>query len=258
MISDFTTVMISKEEFAEFDDVGDAFISLQTNLSYMLMKPHFPSLRRACIAQQKTPGGVKLPRLLKTEIRCAQNIDMLLDALVDSPYWSWIDVRLMQAIVRASNIPQAMQILKNYKNAVFSRKLIDLLPNIPSKDIKEKYYDKIVMKLEKDASNMTVADLLESQTELETVIMDIGRGTCILDNIRPGCVEVHWYIPTHCVDNAYQSASSRCHMFNEIHLLWLQIAHYPEIYDPLTPSDVVMTTPSPPDRAGNCCIEHVP
>jgi len=243
-------MMISKEEFAEFDDVGEAFISLQTNITFMLMRTHIPSLRRACIAQQKTPRGVKLSKQLETEIQCAQNIDMLLDALVVTPYWSWIDVRLLQAIVRASNIPQALQILNNYKSGVFSRKLINLLPNIPSKDIKEKYYTKIVTKLEKDASNMTVSDLLEFQKDLETVIMDIGKGTCVLGHIRKGCIEVHWYIPTHCVDSAYQSASTRCHMFNEIHLLWLQIAHYPVIYDPLSSSDVVMPTPPLPDSVG--------
>jgi len=248
----FTDMMISKEEFAEFEDVGEAFISLQTNITLMLMKPHFPLLRRACIAQQKTPRGVKLPKQLETEIQNAQNIDMLLDSLVVTPYWSWIDVRLLQAIVRASNIPQAIQILKNYKSAVFSRKLIDMLPNIPSKEIKEKYYDKIVTKLEKDASNMTVADLLEFQTELETVIMDIGKGTCALDNIKSGCIEVHWFIPTHYVDSAYQSASTRCHIFNEIHLLWLQIAHYPVIHDPLTASNIVMPTPPPQVSVGKC------
>jgi len=242
-------LVISKEEFEEFDDVSDAFITLQTNITFMLMKTHFPSLRRACIAQQKTPKGVKLPDQLEAEIKCAQNIDTLLDALVDSPYWSWIDVRLLQAIVRASNIPQALQILKNYKSAVFSKKLIDMLPNAPSKKIKQKFYVKIVTKLEKDASNMTVSDLLEFQFELETVIMNIGQGLCVLGNIKPGCVEVHWYIPTHCVDSAYQSASTRCHMFNEIHLLWLQIAHYPVIHDPLISSDV-MPTPSPPVSVG--------
>ena len=242
-------MVISKEEFEEFDDVSDAFITLQTNITFMLMKTHFPSLRRACIAQQKTPKGVKLPDQLETDIKCAQNIDTLLDALVDSPYWSWIDVRLLQTIVRASNIPQALQILKNYKSAVFSKKLIDLLPNAPSKKIKQKFYVKIVTKLEKDASKMTVSDLLEFQFELETVIMDIGQGLCVLGNIKPGCVQVHWYIPTHCMDSAYQSASTRCHMFNDIHLLWLQIAHYPVIHDPLT-TPVDMTTPPPPVSVG--------
>ena len=190
--------------------------------------------------QRGTPGGAQLPDQLIEKILNTQNLDTLLDVLVSSPYWSWIDIRMLEAIVVTSDIPQAQQSLDNYKKAVFSRKLIDLLPNLPSKEVKEEYFVKIASKLEKDASNMTVADLLEFQAELETVIMDIGKGTCVLEHIEQGCVEVHWYIPTHCVDSAYQSASSRCHTFNEIHLLWLQIAHYPVIHDPLTSSDVVM------------------
>ena len=246
--------IISKEEFSKCKNVRVAFLKLQTKLTTMLMKANFLSIRRGCIAQQKTPGGAQLPEKLKTDISNAQNIDMLLDALVDSPYWSWIDIRLLQAIVIASDLPQASQLLENYTGAIFSKKLIDLLPNVPSKEIKEEYYTKIVTKLEKDANSMTVADLLEFQTDLETVIMDIGQGTCVLEHIKKGCIEVHWYIPTHCVDSAYQSASTRCHMFNEIHLLWLQIALYPVIYDPLTSSDVVMPTPSPVS-VGKCCIK---
>ena len=242
-------MMISKEEFAKCDDVSTAFLKLQTRLTKLLTRVDFPSIRRACIAQQKTPSGVKLSEQLEIEIRSAQNIDVLLDVLVYSPYWSWIDVRLLQAVVTASDIPQASQLLDNYKSAIFSRKLIDLLPNVPSKETKEIYYKKIVTKLKKDANNMTVADLLEFQTELETVIMDIGKGTCVLKHLKQGCIEVHWYIPTHCVDSAYQSASTRCHMFNEIHLLWIQIAHYPVIHDPLTtPAD--MSTPPPPVSVG--------
>ena len=224
----------------------------------MLVKADFLSLRRACIVQQKTPGGAQLPAQLEMEIRKTQDTDVLLDLLICSPYWSWIDIRIIEAIVLASEISQALKLLENYKAAVFSRKVIDLLPDAPSKEIKVKYFSKIGTKLGRDASKMTVADLLKFQTQLETVIMDIGKGTCVVSHIRKGCIEVHWYIPTHCVDSAYQSASSRCHMFNEIHLLWLQIAHYPAIHDPLTSSDVVMTTPPPPDRVGKWYIEHVP
>jgi len=254
-----STDVISIEEFAECDTVGAAFIKLQTKLTKMLVKTDHLSLRRACIAQQKTPGGVQLSKQLETEIRHTQDTNVLLDTLICSPYWSWIDIRILEAVVVASEIPQGLQLLKNYKAAIFSKKVIELLPDAPSKEIKEKYFTKIGTKLGRDARKMTVADLLEFQSQLETVIMDIGKGTCVLGHIKKGCIEVHWYIPTHYVDSAYQSASTRCHMFNEIHLLWLQIAHYPVIHDPLTtPIDV--STPPPPDSTGKwyvCIICHM-
>ena len=230
-----------------------AFIKLQTKLTKLLTQADISSIRRGCIAQQRTPGGVHLSEQLKANIASTQNIGVLLDALVDSPYWSWIDIRLLQAIVAASDIPQALQLLENYKSGVFSRKLVDLLPNMPSKEVKEEFFTEIVTKLGKDANTMTVSDLLQFRLQLETVIMDIGKGACVLEHIKKGCIEVHWYIPTHCVDNAYQSASTRCYMFNEIHLLWLKITHYPVIHDPLT-TPVDMTTQPPPDRAGKWYI----
>jgi len=256
-----STEIISTEEFAKCDSVGTAFIKLQTKLTKMLVKTDFMSLRRACIAQQRTPGGVQLPEQLETEIRHTQDTNMLLDTLIFSPYWSWIDIRILEAIVEASEISQALQILKNYKTAIFSRKVIELLPDAPSKEIKTKYFTKIGTKLGRNASKMTVEDLLKFQSQLETVIMDIGRGTCVLGHIRKGCIEVHWYIPTHCVDSAYQSASTRCYMFNEIHLLWLQIAHYPVIYDPVIYDPLTIpvnvSTPPPPDSTGKWYIQHV-
>jgi len=193
LISSDNNNTISKEEFENCKNVRVAFLKLQTKLTTMLMKANFLSIRRGCIAQQKTPGGAQLPEQLKSDITNSQNIDMLLDVLVDSPYWSWIDIRLLQAIVITSDLPQASQLLENYTSAIFSKKLINLLPNIPSKEIKEAYYAKLVTKLEKDASNMTVADLLEFQTELETVIMDIGQGTCVLEHIKKGCPLVYSY-----------------------------------------------------------------
>ena len=233
-----------------------AFIKLQTKLTKMLVKADFLSLRRACIAQQRTPGGAQLSEQLETEIRHAKDTNMLLDSLICSPYWSWIDIRILEAIVVASEIPQALLLLENYKSAIFSRKVIDLLPDAPSKEIKAKYFIKIGTKLGTDASKMTVAELLQFQSQLETVIMDIGKGTCVLGHIRKGCIEVHWYIPTHCVDSAYQSASTRCHMFNEIHLLWLQIAHYPVIHDPLT-TPIDMSTTPPPESTGKCYMKYI-
>ena len=176
----------------------------------------------------------------------------MLDVLTCSPYWSWIDVRLMQAMVIATQSKEALEILQCYKRAIFSKKLIDLLPNIPSKEIKQIYFSKIVTKLNRDPTNMTVADLLKFQSEMETVIMDISNGTCVLEHIEKGCVEVHWYIPTSCVDGAYQSARVRCYQFNDLHLQYLKIGHYPMIHDPLALSDVV-SAPSPPVNVGKLC-----
>ena len=225
--------VISKDEFAKYDSVTEAFIKLQTRITKMLMCVNFASLRRACIAQQKTPNGVQLSEKLEADILNTQNVDSLMDLLVLSAYWSWIDIRILSAMVAASDLPQAYQLLENYKSAVFPKRLVDVLQSLPNRNINDKFFAKIAAKLRKDATVMKVADLLKFQSHLEMVIMDIGRGVCIIKNIKKGCLEVYWYMPSQYVDSAYKSASIKCHLFNEVGLLWLQIAHYPVIHGSL-------------------------
>ena len=249
---DAKSLVISKEEFESYNDVGKAFVALQTRMSLLLEHAKFPPVRRACITQMSNPGGAKLSQNLIEKIANTQNIDDLFDLLIFSPYWSWIDIRILEVMVVASDNHQAVQLLNNYKNVVFSKKLIDLLPNAPSKDVKEKYYAIVVTKVNKDPNTMTVADLLEFQYQLEVVIMDIQNGVCILEHLEKGCIEIYWYIPTSCADGAYQSARDRCYQFSNLHLQYLKIGHYPVIHDPLASPDLV-SAPSPPVNVGKLC-----
>ena len=252
MHTDTKSLVISKEEFDGYHDVGKAFVALQTNMRRLLEKSNYGDLRRACITQMHNPGGAELSETMVGQISARKSIDELFDLLVCSPYWSWIDIRILEVMVVASNSSQAVQLLKNYKDVVFSKKLIDLLPNAPSKKVKEEYYSKVVTKVNQDHNEMTVADLLKFQSQLEAVIMDIKKGICILEHLEKGCIEIQWYIPTSCVDGAYQSARVKCDQFNDLHLQYLKIGCYPVIHDPLVSPDLV-SAPSPPVNVGKLC-----
>ena len=238
--------------FAEFDTVSEAFVFLTSQLKSLLAKTDFSDIKRSFTEQRKTPSGVKLPPELVKKVNSCTNITMLFEVLAESDYWSWIEIRLLKVMAAASGLMEAIQLLSNYKKAIFSKKLFDLLPNSPSKEVKEEFYTKIVTKLSKKPNEMTVADLLDFQSELETVIMDITRGVCILEHLEKGCIEVHWYIPTSCVDKAYQTARVRCYQFKDLDLLYLKIGHYPVIHDPLSSPDLV-SAPSPPVHLGKLC-----
>ena len=241
--------------FEEFDTVSEAFVFLTSQLKLLLAKTDFSNLKRSCIEQINTPSGAQLPPELVTKIKSCDNITTLFDVLADSAYWSWIDVRLLKVMAAASGLVQAIKLLSNYRKTIFSKKLFDLLPNAPSKEVKEIYYIKIVTKLNKNPKEMTVGDLLEFQSQLEVVLLDIKRGFCILEHLEKGCIEVHWYIPTSCADRAYQTARLKCYQFHNLHLQSLKIGDYPMIHDPLASpeSDVVISAPSPPVNVGKLC-----
>jgi len=225
-------LVISKKEFESYNDVGKAFIALQPNMRLLLKKADYGDLRRACISQMHNPGGAELSQKMVEQILTKQNIDDLFDLLVCTPYWSWIDIRILEAMVITSGDPQAVELLDNYKAVVFSKKLIDILPNVFNKEIEEDRYTEVVTKIKKDPKELTVADLLVFKSNLEEMLMDIKKGICILKHLEKGCVQVYWYIPTSCVDGAYQTARKRCSKFHDFHLQYLKIGHYEVIYDP--------------------------
>ena len=238
--------IITKEEFKKFGNVGEAFTALQANMTKLVRKADHLIIRRACILQTKTPGGAHLPGELKTQLSTTQNVDMILDVLALSDYWSWIDVRLLETIVTASESVRAKESLENYKSVIFSKKLVDVLPHFPGKELKKKQYTRVVSKLNKDPKELTVADLLKLQAKLEVEIMDIANGASLLEQLAKGCIEVHWYIPTELVDKAFQSAALKCHKFHDMHLQYLLIGSYQVICDPLSMEDPV---PPPPANA---------
>ena len=244
-------------DISKFDSIREAFISLTSNVSKLLENKDFPPIRRSCIEQMRTPSGAQLSPDMIKKIKAANNLNALLDILVDCPYWSWIDLRLLEAMVAASGSSVAKDFVNSYRNAIFSKKLLEVLPSIPNTEEKNAYYSKIVSKVQKDVKQITVSDLLKFQYHLETVIMDIASGTCSLARVKEGCIEIHWLAPTHCIDYAYKSACLKRHKFHEFHLQYLQIGRHREIYDPsvLHHSRTAPPEISLPETAGKICIQ---
>ena len=243
--------------FPHFTTVSEAFAYLTSKMRSHLAKAEFSDLRRVCIEQMKTPSGAQLsPDLLK-KVRSSENITALFDALAESPCWSWIDVRLLSVMAAASGLVESIEVVEKYRQSVFSRKLIDVIPSAPSRKVKDEYYSKLVIKLGKKANELTVSDLLEFQNELEEVILDINNGVCVLDHVQGGCIEIHWFIPTHCVGDAYKSARQRCDKFEEVSLLCLQIGDYPVIHAPQNKEGFMAPAPSSSVTTGKRLILHV-
>ena len=239
-------------EISNFDSIREAYIYLTSNVNKLLQKEDFYAIRRSCIEQINTPNGAQLSPEMVQKIKAANHLNTLLDTLAESPYWSWIDLRLLEAMVTASGSSVAKDLLTKYRNAVFSKKLLEVLPSVPNIEIRDAYYSKIASKFQKDLEHIMVSDLLQFKSQLETVIMDITSGTCALAHIKEGCIELHWFVPTHCIDHAYKSACLKRHKFSTLHLQYLQIGTHRKIYDPSSrqPSQATTVDQMLPSSAG--------
>ena len=242
-------------DISNSDSITEAFISLTANISKLLQNEDFYAIRRSCIEQMKTPNGAQLSPDMIQKIKAANDLNALLDILVDCPYWSWIDLRLLEAMVAASGSNIAKGFLNSYRNTIFSKKLLEILPSIPNTEVKDAYYTKIASKVQKDVEQIVVSDLLKFQSQLETVIMGLANGTCSLASIKEGCIEIHWLVPTHCIDHAYESACLKRHEFHKFCLQYLQIGGHRTIYDPTVLDHSTTATPeiSLPVTAGKIC-----
>ena len=244
-------------DISKFTSVRAAFIYLTSNVSKLLQNEDFPTIRRSCIEQINTPSGAQLSPDIVQKIKSTKNLNSLLDILVESPYWSWIDLRLLEGIVIASGSSVAQCLLQDYQNVVFSKKLLEVLSSVPNKEVKDTYYSKIVSKIKKDLKEIIISDLLKFQSELESVIMELKNGTCALARIEGGCIEIEWFIPMHCIDHAYNSACLKRHKFQSLSLQYLQIGSYREIYDPsiqLHLSETTVVDLPLPNSAGKITI----
>ena len=219
-------------DITEFDNITEAFLFLTSNVSKLLQSGDFCTIRRACIEQTNTPNGVQLSPDMTQKVSTTNSLIVLLDTLALSPYWSWIDLRLLQAIVVASGSTVAKNLLISYKNAVFSKKLMDVLSEVPSKEITDEYYTKIISKFDKKLEEITIFDLLKKKSQLETGIVGLKKGTCALAHIGEGCIEIHWVIPTDYIDRVYKAATLNHYKYDTIHLQYLQIGAYNKIYNP--------------------------
>ena len=203
------------------DDVKKAFIKLTSRVTELLQNvKNFNAVRRSCL------GGANLVAEISKNIMLSNNPNELFDYLAtNTPYWSWVDIRLLEAMVTASEIQAAVNLIENYKEVIYGKKLKDVLPDILNKELKEVYYTRIVSKIKMNADEITVAVLLKYRLQLEEVIMDIKKGTLVLSNVKKGCIEVYWYIPNCYVDTAYKNAVENCHKFHLFHLVQLKIGN---------------------------------
>ena len=147
-------------------------------------------MRRAILQQRNVPNGVQLSSNLYKNINMAVNHDHLLNVLVNSEYWSWVDLRLLETLAMSSGILKAKVLVDKYKSAVFSKRLSDVLDNFCLPWQKATYINRVAMMIEKDPNEIVVGDLVRYRDTLKAVIMDINHGHCVLEHLDTGCVEI--------------------------------------------------------------------
>ena len=226
--------------FTHCEDVDECFSRFTAAMFEILSKAKFTSLRRACLENSNRLGGIALSKELKTRIETAQNLDRLFDVLCDSPYWNWMNIKMLTKMAQASLSDAASKLIQQYKDEVYSRKLIDVLPQLPNLNISDTDYTKAKEKWKKDLNDVTVNDLVNHWSEVEN-IFNVEEPTVLLDKVINGSIEIHWLIPTELVEHICQSVSNQIPIMLRCDILCFDIGGHVINCSPISQPDASIT-----------------
>ena len=215
-------MMIKK--FEALGSVKKSFTWLSDQVIKILRKEELFNLK---LNSLKAVEDAELPDYFSCKVKSSDDTDDLLSTLVMSPYWNWIDVRLMESVAVISD--EAMLMLKQYKKYLHSQNLVDLLSHIPPihKDVKANYKT-VTAKVKTKIEEITIKDFFRHRYIFESEILNLKEGACILIHIKKEneSFVVDWVIPKDQCLHAYESAKKNLKFFYQISLLSVFIESY--------------------------------
>lgn len=148
---------------------------------------------------------ISLSESALSEIKNANDFDELFHALsCCRPYWNWINIQMLEKM--AADCSAAVQLINQYKLEVFSRKVEDVISEIPSLEMPADKYTEVKAIWNKAFNDLTVKDIVKQWDEIEKLFN--VEETMLLKGIIDGCVEVCWLLPSHLVEQAIGSAKN--------------------------------------------------
>ena len=217
-LSEFVDTSRCKDE-----NVIAAFAYLFYQLGILFGKVDFARLKSICIFR-----GTSLPWELKQQIRAAQEVDDILDALDDPLYCNWLNVRILKRISRSCHNQPAVELIQTYENSVYSRKASDVKEYF-SLCFKENTVSLIEAEINSHHGNITVKQIIEFCEKIEKM-MDIDVGTASVVSSDPGCLKITIVIPLYCSLHAFEMARKNFLKLRQFHIQYMEIESFPKVY----------------------------
>ena len=233
-----------RERFSE-DDVESSFVYMLSRLEELWENVKFSKLRSTCKRDRR------LPDELKSNLHSAVNLEEMFDFLSDSEFCTWLEIRILKCMAKVANIPEAISMLKIFEECVYSRKCSEVKKYFRDKYINPNHLTVMVSKLNKNAENMIVADLIEYCYKQESILR-LQPDSVIPVGSDSGCLEIRMVIP--CCHSTYVYEIAKSHFFKlrTLNVQYLQIETFPKVYTTnltnTTQANELLTEISPHDN----------
>ena len=153
----------------------------------------FQIIKNACIAQAD--------EMLCSLLHSASNSHRLFRVLAENKlYCNWIRINFLEIIAYAQVNQHLMNLIKNYKEAIFSKPLHKVWSSLPHYSVRDKYYTELKGTFhDKNPDNVTVEELFKIAPGLGKKI------EMFIAVVQKKSLVVSWLIPTNKVYKAYLS-----------------------------------------------------
>ena len=189
----------------------------------LFSKIDFAEFKSVCMLR-----GAPLPQGYKQRIRDAQELDDIFDVLENPLYCNWLNVRLLERIAKNIENQLAEELIKIYKENVYSRKISNVKKYFKICFNKETV-SYIEVKINKTHKDLTVEEILNNCEELEEV-MDIYTGAVSVTNSSAGCLQITIVIPLYCSLYAFKTVQRNALKLRQFHIQYLEIESLPKVF----------------------------
>ncbi|XP_065918530.1 uncharacterized protein [Dysidea avara] len=203
--------------FSINENIQTAFTRLSAAVTTGITNANFSTLQRAAFETARSPYMALKSHDIIPILKGAQSFDNLCTSLADSPYWNFLDTRILEAMAAASMIPAAQESIENFKKTFFGMTLSEAAPYFPVR-VRPKL-DHTIMRevLHKDPNQMTIGDLHKHRFFIE---MEITKkpDSCTISWIVIGSVIIEWQIHVDLVYQVYSASKSKLALQSVTHL----------------------------------------
>jgi len=194
--------------FSPAENIQTAFTKLSAAVTNAIMYSNFSTLQRAAVETAQSPYMALKSHQIIPILMGAESFQNLCTSLAQSPYWNFLDTRILEAMAAASLIPTAQESVENFKKTFFSMTLSEAAPYFPVR-VRSKP-DTTIMRevLDKDPNQMTIGDLHKHRFFIEVEITE-KPDSCTISSIVIGSVIIEWQIHVDCVYQAHTALENK-------------------------------------------------
>ena len=218
----FTGNLEYYEKMFTKDDIENSFVFMLDKLEMLWSDVEFSRIKSTC-----TRDG-RLSNELKVKLESTNNLRQIFDLLSNTPFCTWLDIRLLKSMGNIASIPEAIQMIAIFEKCVYYRKCSEVAKHFKKQYINPDHLTAVTAKLNKCAERL-VAKLIEDCQKLESVLC-LPYDSNTLVRSETGCLELHLVIPNYCHLHAYENLKNHFYKLRALNIQYLQIGALPKVY----------------------------